>query len=86
VIGTNKPDALETVNCMMEDLEKGATLNPSHPDASAAEKLVRERKPSFVSWKDWQRLDEIEVAQGEKEGRPRVKFTTVEEMQAALGR
>jgi ferredoxin--NADP+ reductase len=86
VIGTNKPDALETVNCMMEDLEKGATLNPSHPDASAAEKLVRERKPSFVSWKDWQRLDEIEVAQGEKEGRPRVKFTTVEEMQTALGR
>ena len=86
VIGTNKPDALETVNGMMEDLANGSTLTPSAPEPSAVENLVRERKPNFVSWKDWQRLDEIEVSKGEKEGRPRVKFTTVEEMQEALGR
>ena len=86
VIGTNKPDALETVNCMMEDLANGSTLTPSAPEPSAVEDLVRGRKPNFVSWKDWQRLDEIEVSKGEKEGRPRVKFTTVEEMQEALGR
>ena len=86
VIGTNKPDALETVNCMMEDLAGGSTLNPSAPEPSAVENLVRERRPNFVSWKDWQRLDEIEISKGEKEGRPRVKFTTVEEMQEALGR
>ena len=86
VIGTNKPDALETVECMMEDLGKGLTFDPPEPQASAVEKLIRERKPDYVSWKDWQRLDEIEVSKGEKEGRPRVKFTTVEEMQEALGR
>ncbi len=86
VIGTNKPDALETVNCMMEDLANSSTLTPSAPEPSAVEDLVRKRRPNFVSWKDWRRLDEIEVTQGEKEGRPRVKFTTVEEMQAALGR
>ena len=43
VIGTNKPDALETVKCMMDDLEKGITLTPSHPDVAAMEKLIRER-------------------------------------------
>ena len=86
VIGTNKPDALETVQCMMEDLAKGLTLHPFQAQASAVEKLVRERKPNYVSWEDWKRLDEIEVSKGEREGRPRLKFTTVEEMQAALGR
>jgi len=86
VIGTNKPDALETVQCMMEDLAKGLTLHPSQAQASAVEKLVRERKPNYVSWEDWKRLDEIEVGKGEREGRPRLKFTTVEEMQDALGR
>ena len=86
VIGTNKPDALETVNCMMEDLASGSTLTPAEAEPAAAERLLRERKPNFVSWKDWQKLDEIEVGKGNEEGRPRVKFTTVEEMLAALGR
>lgn len=86
VIGTNKPDALETVECMMEDLKKGKTFHPSDTSASSVEKLIRERKPNYVSWKDWERLDEIEVKKGKEEGRPRVKFTTVEEMQKALRR
>src|SRR5262245_46934387 len=29
VIGTNKPDALETVRCMVEDLAQGAILSPA---------------------------------------------------------
>ena len=86
MIGTNKPDALETVECMMEDLAAGRILSPSHPEPAAAERLVRERKPKFVSWEDWRRLDEIEISRGQELGRPRVKFTRVEDMLAALGR
>ena len=86
VIGTNKPDAAETVTCMMEDLAEGATLNPEHPDPAAGDRFLRERQPRCVSYQDWQRLNEIEVEQGRTQGRPRVKFTRVEEMLAALGR
>jgi ferredoxin--NADP+ reductase len=86
VIGTNKPDALETVECMMEDLAQGKVLDPSKPEVSAAESLVRERKPDFVSWEDWRKLNEIEVSKGEELGRPRLKFTRVEDMLKALGR
>ena len=86
VIGTNKLDALETVNCMMEDLASGSTLVPTEPGPAAAELLVRTRKPNFVSWEDWEKLDEKEVGKGEKEGRPRVKFTTVADMLTALGK
>ena len=86
VIGTNKPDAVETVTCMLRDLDQGITLNPPHPDTTAVEQLVRQRQPKFFSYQDWLRLDEIEVARGQAAGRPRVKFTCVQDMLAALGR
>jgi len=86
VIGTNKPDAAETVECMFEDLARGAVLEPAHPEAAAADTLVRQRQPSFVSYDDWLKLDALEVAHGRAQGRPRVKLTSVEEMLAALGR
>ncbi len=86
VIGTNKPDAAETVTCMMEDLAAGIALCPEHPDPAAADRFLRERQPRCVSYQDWQRLNELEVGQGRAQGRPRVKFTRVEDMLAALGR
>ncbi|MFC1975692.1 FAD-dependent oxidoreductase [Chloroflexota bacterium] len=86
IIGTNKPDAMETVTCMLEDLANGLLLTPAHPDVTAAETLVRQRQPHYFSYEDWQRLDEIEVSRGQEVGRPRVKFTRVEDMLAALGR
>jgi ferredoxin/flavodoxin---NADP+ reductase len=86
VIGTNKPDAAETVTGMVEDAGRGLTLTPAAPDAGAAEALVRQRQPQFVSYADWLRIDALEVARGRAAGRPRIKFTSVEEMLAALGR
>ena len=86
VIGTNKPDAAETVECMFEDVAGHAVLEPRHPEATAAEALVRQRQPNFFSYADWLKLDAIEVSRGRAQGRPRVKFTSIDEMLAALGR
>lgn len=86
VIGTNKPDAAETVANMRADLENGRLLSPDHPQAEAVDALVRARQPYAFSYADWQKLNEIEVARGRAAGRPRVKFTRVEDMVAALGR
>lgn len=86
VIGTNKPDAAETVANMRADLEQGLVLSPGHPQAEAMAALVRERQPHAFSYADWRTLNELEVARGRAAGRPRVKFTRVEEMLAALGR
>jgi ferredoxin--NADP+ reductase len=85
VIGTNKPDAAETVQCMLEDLARDALLQPAHPASAAVEALVRQRQPNFVSYADWLRLNEVEVSRGRAQGRPRVKFTRVAEMLASLG-
>ena len=86
VIGTNKPDAVETVRMMLEDLAADRTLLPENPDPAALSKLVSERQPDSFSYEDWQRLDILEVGRGESEGRPRVKFTSVQEMLANLER
>lgn len=84
VIGTNKPDAAETVDCMVQDLAKGSHLNPPQPTAAAAEQFIRHCQPNYFSYADWLRLDELEVARGQAIGRPRLKFTRVEDMLAAL--
>ncbi len=86
VIGTNKPDAAETVEAMVEDVAKGRVLEPSHPHVSAARELVASRQPVYFTYEDWLKLDEIEVERGKAEGRPRVKFCTVDEMLNALGK
>ncbi len=84
VIGTNKPDALETVRCMLEDISTGGVLTPDMPSLETAEQQIRERQPAYVSFDDWLQLDALEVEQGRATGRPRVKFTRVADMLSAL--
>jgi ferredoxin--NADP+ reductase len=85
VIGTNKPDALETVEAMLEDCAAGRMLQPSAPDPGAALTAVRGRQPRCVSYADWLKLDRRERERGEAAGRPRIKLTSVEDMLAACG-
>jgi ferredoxin--NADP+ reductase len=59
-------------------------LEPAEPAVEAALALVAARKPTYFSYADWLLLDEIEMRRGEAQGRPRVKFTDVDEMLAAL--
>ena len=86
VIGTNKPDAVETVTCMLRDLTGGKTFCPEQPQVESVVCLLKERQPNLFTFDDWLKLDELEIARGAAEGRPRVKFTSIEEMSAALGR
>lgn len=86
IIGTNKPDAGETVGCMMADAAAGVLLNPSNTDADSVEAHVRRIQPDFVSWEGWARIRAAEEAKGQSANRPRVKLTTREEILAALYR
>jgi ferredoxin--NADP+ reductase len=85
VIGTNKKDALETVQNLFEDVAAEKLLSPEKPEPSAVEDLLRERGTRYVSFEDWQAIDQAEVGRGEPHGRPRVKFVRVEEMLETLG-
>jgi ferredoxin--NADP+ reductase len=85
VIGTNKKDALETVQHLLADVGTQTLLDPQSPDPSAVEDLLSERGVRFVSFEDWRAIDQAEVGRGEPHGRPRVKFVRVEEMLDAIG-
>lgn len=80
VIGTNKKDALETVDRLISDLEAGRMPAQASPQAAAIVELLSERQVDYVSFADWQAIDAAEVERGEPQGRPRVKFTRIEEM------
>jgi ferredoxin--NADP+ reductase len=86
VIGTNKKDATETVQLLLEDAAAGR-LEPK-PDASAAavDALLAERGVQVVEYHGWLEIDAAERAAGEKAGRPRVKLCTWDDLIAAAGR
>jgi ferredoxin/flavodoxin---NADP+ reductase len=80
VIGTNKKDAQETVDHLLEDLEHGRVPDPARPEPSAIEELLGERRPDHVTYKGWEAIDRAEVERGKPQGRPRVKFCLIDEM------
>jgi ferredoxin/flavodoxin---NADP+ reductase len=80
IIGTNKKDAQETVDSLLEDLEAGRLLEPSSPDREALEALLDERRPDHVTYAGWEAIDRQERERGEPQGRPRVKLARFEEL------
>jgi ferredoxin--NADP+ reductase len=79
LIGSNKPDGVETAAAMIEDR---ASLAPRATEP--IDRLLEARGLQPVDFAGWKRLDQLEVERGRAAGRPRVKFGRVEEMRAAL--
>ena len=84
VIGTNKPDAAETADAIVEDLKAGVAPQPTVSDPAAIERLLRERQPCLITYDDWKEIAALESARGKADGRPRVKLTEAE-IRAKLG-
>jgi ferredoxin/flavodoxin---NADP+ reductase len=80
VIGTNKKDAQETVDALLEDLAAGVLPEPALPDPADMEAMLRARKPELVTYADWDEIDRHERRLGEPHGRPRVKLADITEM------
>jgi ferredoxin/flavodoxin---NADP+ reductase len=84
VIGTNKKDATETVDRLLEDARAGA-LPRAERDAPI-EDVLAERGVEVVMYPGWEAIDTLERGRGEKLGRPRVKLCTWDELLAAARR
>ena len=82
VVGTNKPDAVDSVRHMLEDVPALADGSVSPPEALP--RLLSDRGVRYVSFADWKQLDRIEVEAGKPQGKPREKLTTVRAMLDAL--
>ena len=78
VIGTNKKDAAETVELLLEDARAGRLSRDA--DAPALEGLLTERGVDFVEYAGWEAIDRHEQSLGEPQGRPRVKLASWDEL------
>jgi ferredoxin/flavodoxin---NADP+ reductase len=82
VIGTNKKDATETVELFLEDA-RGGRLGERR--TGSIDELLAGRGVDVVTYSGWEAIDAIERAQGEPQGRPRVKLSSWDELLGAAG-
>ena len=80
VIGTNKKDATETVEQLLEDAREGRL--PARA-AGTFDDLLADRGTDVVMYAGWEAIDALERGRGEPHGRPRVKLCSWDELLAA---
>ena len=78
LIGHTKSDAMETIECLIED--RNTWWQPEATETGAIPALLTERGVEYTTIEGWQRIDEHERALGEAQGRERVKVVPRDEM------
>ena len=78
-IGTNRTCAAETVGTLLADAVAGALPEPRGTTKSFT-RLVRRRNRRVVDARGLAAIHRAELARGSRQGRPRVKLATVEEL------
>ena len=71
LIGHTKSDAAQTVELLLSDLD--TLVAPEQPEPEAVDRYLDSRDIAFTTWEGWEKLDSHELAQGEAQGRERVK-------------
>lgn len=78
IIGTNRADAKETVEALLEDLP---SLTPcAEPDSTQVARHFEYTGRRIVSFDDWTRIDREEMRRGEEASKIREKFVNVMDM------
>ncbi|KAL4210298.1 hypothetical protein CU097_006870 [Rhizopus azygosporus] len=86
VIVSTMTDAYETADTIVNDLQQDKEMlsGGSKDGADGLDVTFKKRGIIPVSYSDWKKIEAAEFAIGEKLGKPREKFTTVEDMLAVL--
>jgi len=86
VIGTNKKDAVETVEALLDDARAGRLPETPEATAEAVDTLLAERDAEVVMYSGWELIDKLECERGTPHGRPRIKLAAWDELlKAARG-
>jgi len=84
IIGTNRADSVASVKSLLADLP--FFPQESRRGSEGLTPLLEQRRVRFVCYADWDAIDAEEVARGQPKGKPREKFTRVDEMLGCLER
>lgn len=80
LIGNTKGDAKETTTMLLEDYQAGKLAKPAHPGEDEVLEFLRAKGVNYTDWDGWMKLDAVERALGEAEGRERKKVVEWEDM------
>ena len=83
VIGTNKKDATETVDLLLDDARKRRLRTSGGRAAADVDAVLAQRGVRVVSYAGWEAIDAVERSAGEAQGRPRVKLARWDELLAS---
>ena len=82
LIGATKSDAIETITCLLEDIEAGRLSPAPERDDDAILRLLEDRGVQYTTWDGWMALDEHEKSLGaaavDADGEPRARIKVVE--------
>lgn len=81
VIGSNKQCSAATVNALLEDVAAQRLPAPSGSRESL-DALLAQRQPGRIDYHRWKAIDRHELSRGAALGRPRLKYTRIDEMLA----
>jgi ferredoxin--NADP+ reductase len=84
VIGTNKKDATETVDQLLDDARAGLLARGDETaTAASVDEVLASRGVEYVTYVGWEAIDREERTRGEPHGRPRIKLCSWEELLGA---
>jgi ferredoxin/flavodoxin---NADP+ reductase len=84
VIGTNKKDATETVDQLLDDARAGLLARGDETTTAASvDEVLASRGVEYVTYAGWEAIDREERTRGEPHGRPRIKLCSWEELLGA---
>ena len=75
VIGTNRSDSIETVASCLSTLDAAEQKNTAD-----IEQTLTAQNIQYISYKDWKIIDQAEIVNGQKIGKPREKFTSLNDI------
>lgn len=86
VIVSTMTDAYETADTIVDDLKNGKDMLSVSSEAGDIDGLLKERGIQPVSYQDWKQIEAAEFALGQQLGKPREKFSRIQDMLAVLSR
>ncbi|HKH21735.1 MAG TPA: FAD-dependent oxidoreductase [Gammaproteobacteria bacterium] len=84
IIGTNRADSVATVKALLSDVERKSIDTTARPGADIIYPMLKARSVRVFGYPDWLKIDAAEIERGAPLGKPREKFTLIEEMLVAL--
>ena len=83
IIGTNRACSVETVECLLQDLER-LDEGSNKSGAKAVYSILDNKSIRHINYDDWKKIDVKEIKNGEPKGKPREKFTYINQMLSAI--